>query len=74
MITQADAREFIGINVRRIRQRCGLTQIQLSEAANVDQGAISRLERGQVIPNAVDFANIAEALDTSTEVLLRASS
>ena len=71
MITKEEARKRLSINVKRIRKLIGMTQEMLCEESNVNQSTISKLERGEVLPNVVDFANLAEALNTTTEVLLR---
>lgn len=71
MITKEEARKRLSINVKRIRKLIGMTQEELCEQSNVNQSTISKLERGAVLPNVVDFANLAEALNTTTEVLLR---
>jgi len=39
---------WIGVAVRRRRQRLGLTQQRLGSLSGVDQSVISRLERGQL--------------------------
>ncbi len=71
MITKAEARKRIAANVRRIRTQRGLTQVELATASQIEQSTISRLERGHVLPNAADLANLAEALDSTTEALMR---
>lgn len=71
MITKDDARRRLAGNVRRIRLQLGLTQTELSQLSGMDQAAISRLERGQLLPNPADLANLAEALNSTTDALLR---
>ena len=70
MISKPDARLITGGNVHRIRLARGMTQIQLAELSRVEQGTISRLERGQVLLNCADLLNIATALSTTTDALL----
>lgn len=71
MITKEEAKERLKVNVRKIRQMLGMTQVDLAELAGVEQGTISKLESGSVLPNVADMANIAEALNTTSEVLLK---
>jgi transcriptional regulator with XRE-family HTH domain len=71
MITKAEARVRVAANVKRIRVQRGITQVELAALAQIEQPTISRLERGHVLPNAADLANLAEALDSTTEALMR---
>ena len=71
MITKEEAKERLKHNVRRLRLMLGLTQVELAELASVEQGTISKLESGSVLPNVADMANIAEALNSTSEVLLK---
>lgn len=71
MISKAEARQFTAANVRRIRKALGMTQVELSKKSGVDQGTISKLERAQVLLNSADLHNIAEALNSSSDVLLK---
>ena len=73
MISKHEARQISGVNVRRIRKLRGLTQMQLSQISGVDQATISKLERFQVLLNSADLYNIAEALDTTSDFLMRPS-
>jgi DNA-binding XRE family transcriptional regulator len=57
-------------NVRRAREEMGMTPDDLAELSGVDQATISLIEGGRITPDCVDVANIAEALNTTTKVLL----
>ncbi len=53
----------IAMQVIELREKLGLTQAELAERCGVDQGDISRIERGSVNPTARTLQRIAEALD-----------
>lgn len=65
------AKARLAHHVRRMRKMLGMTQADLAESAGVEQSMISSIESLKVVPNYVDVANIAEALNTTTESLLK---
>ena len=71
MIEKEIAKPRLAYHVRRVRRLLGMTQTDLSEASRVEQGTISQIERAKVVPNYVDVINIAEALNTTVETLLK---
>lgn len=71
MIQKHEARARLAHNVRRIRKELNLTQVQLSERSGMHQSTISELEKAAVLPNPADLYNLAEALNSSIDVLLR---
>jgi DNA-binding XRE family transcriptional regulator len=56
-----------------LREKHGLTQAQLAERCGIDQGDISRIERGSTSPTARTLQRIAEALDADVRLFARAS-
>ena len=66
-----DMRRLVGQNVRRIRQKKGLTQEQFAEVSGFSQQYISGLEGGHRNPTVVTVYEIAVALDVSHLDLLR---
>jgi transcriptional regulator with XRE-family HTH domain len=66
-----DMRKLVGANVRRIRQKKGLTQEQLAEISGFSQQYISGLERGQRNPTVVTLYELASALGVSHLDLVR---
>ncbi len=64
-------RKLVGGNVRRIRQKIGITQEQLAEASGFSQQYISGLENGLRNPTVVSVYEIAEALGVNYLDLLR---
>ncbi|MEI6725665.1 MAG: helix-turn-helix transcriptional regulator [Actinomycetes bacterium] len=63
----------IAVQVIDLREKHGLTQAQLAERCGVDQGDISRIERGSTSPTARTLQRIAEALDADVRLVARAS-
>jgi transcriptional regulator with XRE-family HTH domain len=67
--TQITAQE-IGERVLLLRRRLHLKQQELEALAGCKSGAISRLERGASVVDAVSLAGIAQALHCSADYLL----
>jgi len=67
------ARCDIALQVIALRESHGLTQAQLAERCGIDQGDISRIERGATSPTARTLQRIAEALDADVRLVARAS-
>ena len=53
----------VAMQVVELREKYGLTQIQLAERSGIDQGDISRIERGSAMPNEKTLIRIADALN-----------
>jgi transcriptional regulator with XRE-family HTH domain len=68
-----DMRKLVGGNVRRIRQKKGLTQEQLAEISGFSQQYISGLEQGRRNPTVVTLYELASALGVSHLDLVRPS-
>lgn len=62
---------MFGENLRRARERTGLTQVQLSVAAPFDRAAISRVEHGERAPDLPTVLRLAQALGVKPTDLLR---
>ncbi len=63
----------IALQFIELREKHGLTQAQLAERCGIDQGDISRIERGSTSPTARTLKRIAEALDADVRLVARAS-
>jgi len=63
----------IAMQIIELRERHGLTQAELAERCGMDQGDISRIERGSTSPTARTLQRIAEALDADVRLVARAS-
>lgn len=63
----------LALQIIELRERHGLTQAELAERCGIDQGDISRIERGSTSPTARTLQRIAEALDADVRLVGRAS-
>lgn len=61
----------LGKNVRRYRDKIGLSQSALAEAVNLSEASIGLLERGKVWPEYDNLKLIAERLGVSETVLFQ---
>lgn len=55
--------ELFGERLREIRHRRNLSQVELSERVDIQQGRISEIERGARLPNVETILRLAVALD-----------
>ena len=69
--TEVAAAELGGQNVRRIRNKKGLTQEELAEISGFSQQYISGLEQGLRNPTVVTVYELALALEVSYQDLMR---
>ena len=63
----------IALQVIALRERHGLTQAQLAARCGIDQGDISRIERGSTSPTARTLQRVADALDADVRLVARVS-
>jgi len=61
----------IALQVIDLREKHGLTQAQLAERCGIDQGDISRIERGSTSPTTRTLQRIAQALDADVRLVAR---
>ena len=66
-----DMRTLVGQNVRRLRERSGLTQEQFAERSGFSQQYISGLECGRRNPTVVTLYELAQALGVPHVELVR---
>lgn len=59
-----------GKRLRQLRERAGLTQVELSIKAGINTMACSRIERGVVQPTLATVQALANALNVSVDELL----
>jgi DNA-binding XRE family transcriptional regulator len=62
----------VALQVIELREKHGLTQAELAERCGIDQGDISRIERGATSPTARTLQRIAEALNADVRLVDRA--
>ena len=65
-----DWRQIFGRNVRRLRQKRGLTQEELAFEAEIDLTYMGGIERGKRNPSLLVMGRIAHALSVSLPKLL----
>ena len=63
----------VAVQVIELREKHGLTQAELAERCGIDQGDISRIERGSTSPTARTLQRIADALSADVRLVERAS-
>ena len=61
---------FIGRNVRWLRRRAGLSQVQLAATAGINQGALSRIETGENTPSGPVIYALSKALFAPADAIL----
>lgn len=66
-----DMRKLVGRNVKRVRQKVGLTQEQFADVSGFSQQYISSLERGRRNPTIVTLYELAKALGVGHTELVR---
>lgn len=67
-----DARTF-GNYLSRMRKAQGLTQAELAEQLHVTDKAVSRWERGQVVPEVEKIVELSKVFDVTVDYLLKPS-
>lgn len=58
----------LGQAVRALRERNGMSQIQLARAAGMTQSAVARFEAGGTVPTLAVLERLARALDMKLDV------
>jgi len=66
----SSASAAFGERVRELRQKRGLTQVELSERSGFPQGHISEIESGTRVPNLVTILRLSIALDCKPTALV----
>lgn len=66
--------QAIGAAIAAARERAGLTQDQVADRLGLGPQAVSRVERGTVIPSAVRLYELAEVFDCRVDDLLISAS
>ena len=59
----------MNINLKKAREKQGLTQVEVAEKANITERAYQRYEAGKRVPNATTAKLIARALNSTVEKL-----
>ncbi|WP_420939512.1 helix-turn-helix domain-containing protein [Aeromonas veronii] len=66
--------KFVGKAIARQRQRAGFTQELVAEHLNIGMEAVSRMERGIVVPTVVRLAELAQLFGCELADFLRETS
>ncbi|MBF4798359.1 MULTISPECIES: helix-turn-helix domain-containing protein [Aeromonas] len=64
----------VGKAIGRQRQQAGLTQEQVAEHLDIGMEAVSRMERGKVVPTVVRLAELAQLFECELADFLRETS
>ena len=72
-MSKAELMTIIGRNVKNARLRCGITQEQLAEIADIGASFIAQIESGKKMMSIPVLVKIAEALNVSCDYLLHSS-
>jgi DNA-binding XRE family transcriptional regulator len=64
----------MAVQLIELRERHGMTQAELAAATGLDQGDISRIERGAANPTERTLLRIAHALDAGLRLVERTAS
>jgi len=65
-----DINEEVGLNIRRIREKRGLSQEKLAALADIHRVYVGQVERGEKNIGLVNLEKIAKALDVDIRVLV----
>ncbi len=65
-----DINEEVGLNIRRIREKRGLSQEKLAALADIHRVYVGQVERGEKNIGVVNLEKIAKALDVDIRVLV----
>jgi transcriptional regulator with XRE-family HTH domain len=68
-VSQPSLEETVGVAIRELRQKHGLTIAQVSEQAGISRGMLSKIENGQTSAAMDTLARIARALGVSMSML-----
>ncbi len=63
----------LGRTIAEYRQRAGLTQAQVAERLDLSNDAVSRMERGDIMPSIVRLMQFAEVFNCETTELIMPS-
>ena len=74
MIVRSSLTASVGVAIRELRERLGLTMQQLSARAGVVDTTLRRVELGRTVPHRTTVAAIASALGVTVDDLVAAPS
>ena len=65
-----DINEKVGLNIRRIREKQGISQEKLAAIAGIHRVYMGQVERGEKNVGLINLYKIAKALDVDVSVLV----
>ncbi len=68
-----DIAQSIGRTIAHYRQQAGMTQAQVAEELGISNDAISRMERGGILPSVIRLMQFSELFACSTAELITPS-
>lgn len=71
MKSKEEIQSIIGINVKRAREKAGLSQFDLGLESDLHRNMIDLVERGQTMPTVYTLIKIAKALEASLAELTK---
>lgn len=74
MLTDTALAQSIGRTIAKYRLMAGLTQAQVAERLNISNEAVSRMERGTIMPTVARLIQLAHIFDCEATDLLKESS
>jgi len=66
-----DDAKKLGENLKKIRTKKNITQTKLAKTLGVDKSFVSNIENGKTNPTLSTITNLAQALEVSTNELLK---
>ena len=73
-LNHSEINKRIGKAIAKYRQQSGLTQEQVAEFLQIGNEAVSRMERGLIMPNVIRLLELAEIFQCTAADLLAESS
>lgn len=70
-ISMTDDVKKLGENLKRIRIKKNITQVEIAKKLGVDRSFVSNLENAKTNPTLATITNLAQALGVSTNELLK---
>lgn len=67
-------REIVSQNIHRLRKQNNLTQLELAKKVNFSDKAVSRWEKGEVLPDLETLQKLSEIFDVSLSQLIESKS
>ncbi|RAL20832.1 helix-turn-helix domain-containing protein [Thermoflavimicrobium daqui] len=61
---------MVGVNIKRLRKKQGITQTVLAQSVGIRQESLSRIEKGRLNPSLSTLTRIAKELNISVSTLL----